>query len=88
MSRQLRFLVTGIADEHSLALTIARNLKESGAELVCAGLGQTAHHTDLSEAAQRYLANTYEAFQSVVAKEVTSSPGKAGGIQVTRSKRD
>ncbi|MEZ4292389.1 MAG: SDR family oxidoreductase [Myxococcota bacterium] len=70
MSRQLRYLVTGIADEHSLALQIARQLKESGAELVCAGLGQTAHHDELSEAGRRCLAETWESFQAVVAREL------------------
>lgn len=70
MSTQRRYLVTGIADEHSLALEIARTLKESGAELVCAGLGMTPRHTDVSEAGQRYLAETFEAFEAVVAKEL------------------
>ena len=70
MSNQRRYLVTGIADEHSLALEIARTLKESGAELVCAGLGMTPRHTDVSEAGRRYLAETFEAFEAVVAKEL------------------
>lgn len=70
MSNQRRYLVTGIADEHSLALQIARTLKTSGAELVCAGLGMTKHHDDVSEAGQRYLEQTFEAFQEVVAREL------------------
>ena len=70
MSNQRRYLVTGIADEHSLALQIARTLKASGAELVCAGLGMTKHHADVSEAGQRYLEQTFEAFQEVVAREL------------------
>lgn len=70
MSDRLRFLVTGIADEHSLALEIARTLKSSGAELVCAGLGMTEHHADVSDAGQRYLEDTFGRFQEVVAKEL------------------
>ena len=70
MSNQRRYLVTGIADEHSLALQIARTLKASGAELVCAGLGMTKHHADVSEAGRRYLEQTFEAFQEVVAREL------------------
>jgi enoyl-[acyl-carrier protein] reductase I len=65
-----RFLVTGIADEHSLALHIAKTLKSAGAELVCAGLGPTPHHRDVSEAGQRYLRETQEAFRGVVSREL------------------
>lgn len=70
MSNQRRYLVTGIADEHSLALQIARTLKASGADLVCAGLGMTKHHEDVSEAGRRYLEQTFDAFQEVVAREL------------------
>ncbi len=61
-----RILVTGIADENSLALSIARGLAQEGAALVCAGLGPTDHHTGLSEASERYLASTQEQFQKTV----------------------
>ncbi len=67
-----RFLITGIADENSLALHIARTLKACGAELVCSGLGPTEHHENVSEAGQRYLKETFEAFREVVAKELGS----------------
>jgi enoyl-[acyl-carrier protein] reductase I len=36
---QRRILVTGVADENSLALEIARVLQREGADLVCTGLG-------------------------------------------------
>ena len=61
----LRILVTGIADEHSLALHVARGLASRGAELVCAGLGPTPHHRDLSEPGRR-LAEAKERFESTV----------------------
>lgn len=61
-----RILVTGIADENSLALSVARALRDAGAQLVCAGLGHTPHHTDVSEAGERYLASTYDQFLATV----------------------
>ena len=61
-----RILVTGIADENSLALAIAHKLAEAGAELVCAGLGPTPHHSGLSEAAIRFLAQSRERFEETV----------------------
>lgn len=61
-----RILVTGIADENSLALRIARGLKEAGAELVCAGLGKTPHHEKGSEASERYLAQSQASFERTV----------------------
>ena len=48
-------LVTGIADEASLALSIATALQRAGVSLVCAGLGPTPHRGAASEAAQRHL---------------------------------
>ena len=61
-----RVLVTGIADEGSLALPIAAALRRSGAELVCAGLGPSRHHGPLSTAAARYLARSAETFADTV----------------------
>lgn len=61
-----RILVTGIADENSLALAIARGLLAEGASLVCAGLGPTPHHVDLSDAGARYLASSHEQFLETV----------------------
>ena len=61
-----RVLVTGIADGVSLALPIARELGTAGAELVCTGVGQTAHHRGLSASAKRYLAEAEVAFATTV----------------------
>jgi enoyl-[acyl-carrier protein] reductase I len=61
-----RILVTGIADENSLALDVARALVDEGAELVCAGLGPTPHHVGLSAAAESYLSRSRESFEKVV----------------------
>lgn len=65
-----RVLVTGIANEASLALPIAQALHASGAELVCAGLGPTPHHGALSTAAEQYLRGAREAFEGTVHEQL------------------
>ncbi len=65
-----RILVTGIADENSLALAIARTLRDEGAEVVCAGLGPTPHHRSLSEAGEKYLRASHEQFCKTVEQEL------------------
>jgi enoyl-[acyl-carrier protein] reductase I len=64
----LKILITGIANENSLALEIARELKREGAELVCAGLGVTRHHASVSDAAARFLRESQERFEKAVAE--------------------
>ncbi|MFK7898915.1 MAG: enoyl-ACP reductase [Myxococcota bacterium] len=61
-----RVLVTGIANENSLALAVAEKLKTEGAELVCAGLGPTKHQDGLSEAAMSFLKESFSTFQKAV----------------------
>lgn len=61
-----RVLVTGIADGSSLALPIAREAGRAGAQLVCTGLGPTAHHGPLSEAARSYLEGVQRSFEATV----------------------
>ena len=67
-----RILVTGIADDNSLALSVARSIAEAGAQLVCAGLGPTTHHTNVSEAGKRYLEQSKETFEATVRKHLGS----------------
>jgi enoyl-[acyl-carrier protein] reductase I len=57
-----RILITGIANEQSLALAIAEELQSEGAELVCAGLGRTRHNSDLSASAAAFLDSSQESF--------------------------
>ena len=61
-----KILITGIADEASLALKIALQLQRAGAELVCAGLGATPHQTGLSDAARSFLSESQERFEKSV----------------------
>ena len=52
MLQDKRFLITGISDAGSLALHAAKAIVEQGGQVVCAGLGVTPHHTDLSDKAR------------------------------------
>lgn len=60
-------LVTGIADQSSLALAIAREVRAQGGNLVCAGLGPTPHHGPRSARATSYLAEAWASFGTAVA---------------------
>ncbi len=66
-----RYLVTGIADDASLATTIAAELAAAGATLVCSGLGLTKHHAGLSERAARHLEATFDSFRETLRKSVS-----------------
>jgi enoyl-[acyl-carrier protein] reductase I len=59
-------LVSGIANETSLALPIAQVVRSAGAALVCTGLGPTRHHRDLSQAAEQYLRRAQDAYAATV----------------------
>ncbi len=61
-----KILITGIADEASLALKIAVHLQRAGAQLVCAGLGATPHQAGLSDAARKFLGESQERFEKAV----------------------
>ena len=61
-----RVLVTGIADASSLALPIARLLRDCGAGPVCTGVGPTPHHRGLSATAKRYLSEAQVVFETTV----------------------
>jgi len=65
-----RILITGIRDASSLACFVARAVREAGGEVVCAGLGPTPHHAELSGRAERYVAEAWEAFRKTVETEL------------------
>ena len=66
MLQDKRFLITGISDAGSLALHAAKAIVEQGGQVVCAGLGVTPHHTDLSDKARAYLSANEAAFRETV----------------------
>ena len=70
MLQDKRFLITGISDAGSLALHAAKTILEQGGQVVCAGLGVTPHHTDLSDKARAYLSANEAAFRETVKAEL------------------
>ena len=64
------FLITGIADEHSLAMYVAKEIIANGGNVVCTGLGVSALHKDLSEKATAFLNKNFQDFQNAVKKEL------------------
>ena len=49
------FLITGIADKHSLAMYVAKEIIKQGGRVICTGLGVSKHHVNLSEKAKAFL---------------------------------
>jgi|TARA_B110000211_G_scaffold56003_1_gene62408 enoyl-[acyl-carrier protein] reductase I len=64
------FLITGIADKHSLAMFVAKQIIKQGGKVVCTGLGVSKHHTSLSEKAKGFLNKNYEDFKLAVSQEL------------------
>ena len=64
------FLITGIADKHSLAMFVAKQIIKQGGKVVCTGLGVSEHHTNLSEKAKGFLSKNYEDFKRAVSEEL------------------
>ncbi|SEG47718.1 Enoyl-[acyl-carrier-protein] reductase [NADH] [Halpernia humi] len=62
------FLITGIADENSLAMKIAEKVLQNNGNVVCTGLGVTPFHKNLSEKAQDFLNKNYADFENSVKK--------------------
>jgi enoyl-[acyl-carrier protein] reductase I len=78
MLKNQTFLITGIADENSLAMKTAEKILENNGNVVCAGLGVTPFHQNLSEKAQDFLHKNYSDFQNacqkVLGKDVYMAP--------------
>jgi enoyl-[acyl-carrier protein] reductase I len=67
------YLITGIADEHSLAMFVAKEIIKHGGNVICTGLGVSPFHSDLSVRAQKYLSETFEDCRSAVERELGSA---------------
>lgn len=83
-----RILVTGIADEASLAVPIAEELQRAGAALVCAGLGPSPHHGGLSPSAREYLEAARRRFEAVVVARLGDAPRFALDVRLDPSVED
>ncbi|MBZ9786504.1 SDR family oxidoreductase [Psychroflexus sp. CAK57W] len=64
------YLITGIADEHSLAMYVAKKIKENGGQVICTGLGVSKFHEDLSDKAKSFLNQNFKDFQDSVHQEL------------------
>jgi enoyl-[acyl-carrier protein] reductase I len=64
------FLITGIADENSLAMFVAKKIIENGGKVICTGLGVSEFHKDLSDKAKQFLNTNYLDFQKSVKNEL------------------
>ncbi len=60
------FLITGIADEHSLAMYTAKEIIKNGGKVICTGLGVSPFHANLSDKAKAFLQSNFEDFKQSV----------------------
>ncbi|MGB0788660.1 MAG: SDR family oxidoreductase [Marinirhabdus sp.] len=68
------FLITGIADKHSLAMYVAKEIIKQGGKVICTGLGVSAHHSNLSDNAKAFLTKNFEGFKKAVTEELGGTP--------------
>ncbi|CAM3516234.1 SDR family oxidoreductase [Flavobacterium gelidilacus] len=64
------FLITGIADENSLAMFVAKKIIKNGGKVICTGLGVSEFHQNLSDKAKQFLNQNYLDFQKSVKNEL------------------
>ncbi len=64
------FLITGIADKHSLAMYTAKEIIKQGGKVICTGLGLSPHHKNLSDKAKAFLKKNFQDFKHSVQEEL------------------
>lgn len=64
------YIITGIADKHSLAMYVAKEIIKNNGKVICTGLGISSHHTNLSENAKSFLNKSYQLFEESVKEEL------------------
>jgi len=64
------YIITGIADKHSLAMYVAKEIIKNNGKVICTGLGVSRHHKNLSENAANFLNKSYALFESSVKQEL------------------
>lgn len=64
------YIITGIADEHSLAMYVAKEIVKNNGKVICTGLGVSQFHTNLSDKAQQFLSQSHQLFTQSVKKEL------------------
>ncbi len=70
MLQNKTFLITGIADKHSLAMYVAKEILKNGGKVICTGLGVSEFHKDLSPKAISFLNNTFKDFKKSIEEEL------------------
>lgn len=70
MFSDLTFLITGIADKHSLAMYVAKEIIKQGGKVICTGLGISPHHLNLSDKAKAFLEKNFQDFKRAVNEEL------------------
>lgn len=64
------YIITGIADEHSLAMYVAKEILKNNGKVICTGLGVTPFHKNLSERAEQFLNESHQLFKDSVKAEL------------------
>ena len=64
------FLITGIADKHSLAMSVAKEIIRQGGKVICTGLGVSSYHLNLSDKAKAFLEKNFKDFKQSVHEEL------------------
>lgn len=64
------YLITGIADKHSLAMYVAKEIVKHNGKVICTGLGVSPFHHDLSDKAKAFLNDSYKGFKKSVEEEL------------------
>jgi len=64
------FLITGIADKHSLAMSVAKEIIRQGGKVICTGLGVSPYHLNLSDKAKVFLEKNFQDFKQSVHEEL------------------
>lgn len=70
MLNNTTFLITGIADKHSLAMYVAKEIIAQGGNVICTGLGVSKYHENLSDKAKTFLSRNFEDFKKAVTEEL------------------
>lgn len=64
------YIITGIADKHSLAMYVAKEIIKHNGNVICTGLGVSPYHKNLSERAKEFLEESYKNFKVSVEEEL------------------
>ena len=64
------YIITGIADKHSLAMYVAKEILKNNGKVICTGLGVTPFHKNLSERAEQFLNESHQLFTDSVKAEL------------------